>query len=239
MKKKTEEKGPAAPVVKKSIRHLFTPDEVAEMNVNFRRAYVRLAAIEAEQDSVKSKFKAQLAEQESIMASLDAALQLGWESRHKDCYVVFRPADSKKDYYPVSDGVGELDLAGRIAAGEKPADTEDMTAEDFEQDLLMAEREFERRSEVLLWDAAGDAGKIVVASLRGKWFSAVRANIGGQRLDERLDGEQKCFKHREDAVGAAGRRAMDWLESTLGRETAQGFAAGIVAALEAERGKVE
>jgi hypothetical protein len=253
---KNKDKSPAPlPVVKRSVKHDFSKDETAVLYVDFRQAHRNVAAAESDFESVKAQHKARIAEAEAKMGTLDAKLQAGFEMRDKECWVLYRTADHKKDFYvvpeftrdPASPRHIRCKAEGLSIAVEflkmfpevKPILTEDMTAEDYEQDLLAADSEFESRSDIELWAADTDHGKIVVGKLRGKWYSAVRGNVGGQRVNERLDSEQKCHKLREDAVGVAGKRAMDWLEASLGKDAAKGFADGILAALKNEVGKVE
>lgn len=240
--KKEEVKPAKPPVVKRNVKHTFTTDETSLLHVEFRQAYANLGAVESEFEAVKAQHKAKITEAEARMETLNSQLQAGFETRTKDCVVLFRPADKKKDFYVLAE-VEALSAEDFVEAVTDrkilPAVIEDMTSEDFEQDLLQAEAAFESRSEIPLWNAAGDSGKIVVGRLGKKWYSALRGNIGGQRIDERMDSEQKGVKEREDAVGTAGKRAMAWLEATLGKETAGGFVPGIVAALDGEKGKVE
>ena len=232
MKNKTET--PALPVVKKSVKHIFTTEETAVLHNDFRQAYANQKAVESEFDSVKASYKAKVTEAESRMATLDATINAGFEMRVKECVVVFRPADRKKDFY-----LKEVVASAGNTVGLVPILTEEMTQDDFEQDLLQAESAFESRTDLPLWALDNDKGKIVVGRLAGKWFSAVRGNIGNHRLEERLDSEQKCFKQREVAIESAGNRVVAWIETTLGKEVAKGFQDGINAVLESERGKVE
>ena len=232
MKNTTKE--PALPVVKKSVKHIFTIPEIAQLNVDFRLADKTVHSIETEFDSIKASYKAKTTEAESRKETIGTALDAGFEMRIKECVVVFRPADRKKDFH-----LKEVVTEAGNTVGLVPILTEEMTKDDFEQDLLQAESAFESRTDLPLWSLDNDSGKIVVGKLAGKWFSAVRGNIGNHRLEERLDSEQKCFKLREVAIETAGGRVVAWIETTLGKEVAKGFQLGIDKVLEAERGKVE
>lgn len=225
--------------VKKSVKHSFTPDETRQLNVDFRQSYANLKAVEADADSVKSQLKAKITEAESRMETLNATLQAGFEMRDKDCAVIFRPADKKKDFYLSADGKGELSLDERIAAGEQPVLTEAMTPADFEQDLIQAESVFESRAELILWQAGESNGRMIVGSLKGKWFTAIRGNVGKQQIEERLDSEQPSCNKRFDAILRAAKRVSEWLRANLGKEAANGFEEPIERILEAERDKAE
>jgi hypothetical protein len=229
MKNTTKE--PALPVVKKSVKHIFTIPEIAQLNVDFRLADKTVHSIETEFDSIKASYKAKTTEAESRKETIGTSLDAGFEMRIKECFVVFRPADRKKDFHLKESFTEPFALP--------PILTEEMTKDDFEQDLLQAESAFESRTDLPLWSLDNDSGKIVVGKLAGKWFSAVRGNIGNHRLEERLDSEQKCFKLRDVAIETAGGRVVAWIETTLGKEVAKGFQLGIDKVLEAERGKVE
>jgi hypothetical protein len=54
----------------KSIKHTFTPEEVLQLNGDFRRSYDSLKSVEAEFDSVKATYKAKTTEAESRMETL-------------------------------------------------------------------------------------------------------------------------------------------------------------------------
>jgi hypothetical protein len=90
-----------------------------------------------------------------------------------------------------------------------------------------------------LWAAGDDHGILIVGQLGGKWYSALRGNIGAIRLEERLDSEQKAWRTREAAVNTACTRALEWIEAMLGTEAAKGFCDGIKKLAAAETGKVE
>lgn len=227
------------PTCKKNIRHAFTADETTTLHTEFRQAYANLKATEADADSVKAQLKARITEAESRMETLNSKLQAGFEMRDTECIVVLRPEDKQKDFYPVLDGHGELSIDERVAAGEKPALTEAMTTEDFEQELIQAESAFDSRVEIELWNVDQDACKLVVGRQNGRWFTALRGNIGQQSISERLDGEQRATKKRFDALNLAGKRIGEWLRKHLGKDSAKGFEERIATLIEAERDKVE
>lgn len=224
-------------VIKKNVKHTFTPEEIAGLNTEFRQSFANLKSVEAEFDSVKASYKAKTTEAESRMETLNATLQAGFEMRQKDCVVIFRPADRKKDFYlpdafdDNNPGIPKPDAA--------PVAVEDMTQDDFEQDLIQVEGEFEHRVELPLWDAGSDKGKLVVGFLRGRWFAAVRGNVGALKLEERLNSEQPATKKRIDAIVRAEKRVNEWLKTNLGKDTAKGFADAIEKVVEGEREKVE
>jgi hypothetical protein len=218
-------------IVKKSVRHDFTPPEIAGLNVDFRQSFANLKAVEAEFDNVKALWKSKTTEAESRMEVLNATLQAGFEMRQKDCVVVFRPADKKKDFYLLEGYSPDLSI--------EPVLTEDMTQADFEQDLIQAEAAFGDRVELILWQAGNGVGRMIVGSQGGKWFAAVRGNVGAIKIEERLDSEQMATKKRFDAITRADRRVNDWLKANLGKDTAKGFEAEIIEVIEGEKEKAE
>lgn len=220
-------------IVKKNVKHNFTPEEVAALNVDFRNAYQNLKSVEAEFDNVKAVWKAKVTESESRMETLSATLNAGFEMRTKECAVIFRPADKKKDFVLIVEGdEGEAE-AGPIIA------TEDMTDDDFHQDLVQAESCFDHRKELDLWEAGSDHGRLIIGNIKGRWFSALRCNVGAQEIVERLDSEQMSFKARHDAIKRAAKRCSDWLKDTVGKDAAKGFDEKITAIVEAEKEKAE
>lgn len=216
-------------IVKKSVKHVFSPQEIATLNVDFGNAYDAVKSAEADFDAVKAVHKAKIQEAESKMTTLRATINAGFDFRDTECEVLFRPADKKKDFFI-------LTPTGRLAL---PVLTEDMTTEDFQQDLIQAESIFSKRKELTLWAAGDDHGILIVGQLGGKWYSALRGNIGTVRLEERLDSEQKAYRTRISAITIAADRALKWLEETFGPETCKGFLEGINNVLKAEADKVE
>lgn len=219
-------------IVKKSVKHTFSAEETAALNVEFRQAYANAEAVEADAASIRSQLKAKIDEAAGRMKTLNATLQAGFEYRDKECVVVFRPPDKKKDFILPED----FEQFGEDAA---PVLTEAMTAADFEQELISADALFDGRSEISLWSAGPDSGRLVVGSHEGKWFAAARGNVGQQKIEERLDSEQPASKKRFDAIQRAAKRLNEWLRGTLGKEVAKGFEDRIFKAVEAEREKAE
>ena len=150
-------------------------------------------------------------------------MRAGFEMRVKECAVKMRPQDKKKDY--LVDGLLVL--------------TEDMTQDDFQQDLIRAEALFTKRTEIQLWDAGEDHGKLIVGQIGGRWYSAIRGNIGATIMDERLDSEQPSHKKRFDAILRASKRAVEWVTETLGKEASKGICELITPAIDKEKDKVE
>lgn len=222
-------------LVKKSVKHSFTKEEVAQLNVDFGLAYDHLRTVEAEFDSVKASYKAKTQEAESTMTMLRASINAGFEFRMKELCVVFRTADKKKDYYLVPPS----EFKGSPQDFAMPVLTEDMTTDDFQQDLIQAESIFSNRKELTLWQAGNDLGLLIIGQLGAKWYSALRCNVGAIKLEERLDSEQKAFKERQMAVNVGANRAEAWLEDNLGVDTAKGFVDSLDKATKAEAGKVE
>lgn len=132
-------------IVRRNVKHEFTPEETAELNTQFRQAYQTLKATEAEFDNVKAVWKSKTTEAEARMETLSATLNAGFEMRNQNTECVLRPLDKKKDFYlwpaPEDEAHGQL-----IA-------TEDMTPDDFAQDLIRAEAAFSKKVEIELWSA--------------------------------------------------------------------------------------
>lgn len=216
-------------LVKKSVKHTFDTKEVAQLHVDFGQAYDAVKSAEADFDSVKAVHKATIQAAESKMILLRATINAGFEDREKELVVIFHPERKKKTYH-VPTETGWL---------ETPALTEDMQPQDFQQDLIQAESIFSHRKELTLWKAGNDLGVLIIGQLGNKWYSALRANVGAVKLEERLDSEQKAYKTREAAINFASTRALEWLEATMGKETAKGFCDGIKKLADDEAGKVE
>lgn len=218
-------------IVKKSVKHTFTPDETAKLNIDFGLAYDAVKSAEADFDAVKAVHKSKITEAESRMTTLRATINAGFEFRVKELECRFRPSDKKKDFYlpPFN---SENVAAGIIF-------TEDMTQEDFQQELIQAESVFSKKKEIELWNAGDDRGLLIVGQLGDRWYSALRCNVGQVRVEERLDSEQKAFKVRYPAITTAGDRAFAWLEDVLPEGLAKGFKEGITKAVTAEKEKAE
>lgn len=223
-----EQSTPApAPTVKqhtelKLVKHVFTQDERNEIGGELARDWGNLSGIQAEFDQVKASYKAKITECESRIGTNSRNMMNGFEMREKHCRVEFCAKDGKKKFY----------LAD-APEGAEPVAIEDMTAADYEMDLLQAEGRFECREEIPLWQQVnGDGGILVVGRLNTRWFSALRLSVGGQSLHERLDSLQRSVKRRPDAVKTAAKRAQEWLNGTLGKDNAKGFADGIAKIIE-------
>lgn len=223
--------------VKKNVRHDFTADEIKMLNVDFGQAFDALGAVESEFDNVKAVWKAKTTEAESRMKTLRATINAGFEHRMKDCIVILRPADKKKDFY-LADEIDAIEKDGEEGMP-KPVSTEDMTPLDFEQDLIQAESGFANRVELELWNVGADIGILFVGKLKNKWFTAVRANVGAVRIEERLDSEQTSSKKRFDALQWASSRLAKWLKANLGKDVAKGFEEMIFKAVDGEKEKAE
>lgn len=233
---------PKLKIVKRAVKHTFTPPETATLNVDFRQAFANLKSVEAEFDSVKASYKAKTTEAESRMETLNATLQAGFEIRDQNCVLVMDFKAGKKFFY-----LDSLVNADWIETwGDDPVewpDTESVIAEpitdaDRQQEMIEAEAKFEAREEIALFEpAADDSGVLIVGRLGSKWFSALRVKIGTREIKERLDSEQACSKKRPDQIKRACKRFGEWLEENLGHEEAKGFknAVALVQAEHAER----
>lgn len=230
-------KEPKPITVKKSVKHTFCAEEIANLNKDFGAAYDAVKSAEADFDAVKAVHKSKLTEAESKMTTLRATINAGFEYREKECVVIFRTEQGQKDFYLPS--AFDNQNPGIPNAESEPVLTEPMTAADFEQGLIQAESAFENRVELILWEAGGDEGRMIVGSLKGKWFTAIRGNVGAQKIEERLDGEQMATKKRFDAIARAAKRVQEWLKATLGKDAAKGFEEPITNVVEGEKERVE
>lgn len=213
----------------KTIRHDFTPAEQIGIGKELSLGITRSRLLEDEFKQVKAGYAARQTEADARVQRLSASIEAGFELREARCRVVYRPKDRKKDFFPED--------APEDAA---PSLTEDMTQDDFQADLLHAEGRFELREEIALIPRVGnDRGVLVVGRLAGRWYSALRINIGARRIEERLDSEQKAVKRRPDAVKTAATRALSWINETFGKDIAKGFSKFIDDVIEAHKEREE
>lgn len=229
---------PKPVIVKRHVKHTFTPDEIAQLNVEFRQAYSNLKAVEADIAAEKSRLKAKGDEAQASMDLKNATLQAGYEMREKECVVIFRPDDKKKDFFLLNQFI-DNDATKSLLPDQKPVITEPMVQDDFEQDLIQADSAFNKRASIALWDAGDDSGRLIIGEQRDRWFTALRGNVGDKKLSERLDGEQKSFKNRWDAIQGAVKRLNEWLKVNLGKDASKGFEESTAKAVEPEKEKVE
>lgn len=220
-------------IVKRSVKHVFTTEETAQLNVEFRQSFANLKSVEAEFDSVKASYKAKTTEAESKMETLNATLQAGFEHREKPLALVMDMKLGKKFFYLESDLVD-----GELPKKAEPVIVEAVTDSDRQQELLEAEAKFDAKEDIQLFQATeNDRGVLTVGRLDGKWYSALRVKIGTRKIEERLDSEQACAKKRFDQITRSCKFFADWLDKSMGREEAKGFKNGIelVKAEHAER----
>jgi hypothetical protein len=217
----------------KAVKHTFEPEERNQMGGDLARSIAALRGVEAEFDQVKASYKARQSEAEARIDNLSTALMNGFEMRNKKCVVNFRPRDRKKDFILEQDW-------NEFGAEAQPAITEDMTPADFQAELIEAESAFENRSEIDLFPrTANDFGTLVVGSLKGRWYSALRIAIGAHVVNQRLDSEQPSDKTRWGAIKRQAIFLEQWLVEKLGRDNAKGFEEPIKKALNTEKERVE
>lgn len=223
--------------VTRVVRHEFTTEERTKIGNDLARQHGTLRHIEAELDQVKASYKARTAEAEANIDKWSTDLVNGFEMREKKCAVSYHPELRKKRFWLIeSNGAIIKDAFGLPIQ----ADECDMTPDDFQAELIQAESKFELRAELPLFPTAGeDRGVLVVGRFDGRWFGALRIKIGGRKIEERLDSEQKSVKKRPDAVRAGCKRAVEWIESNLGKDNAKGFDAPVQAVIEANKEREE
>ena len=210
----------------KSIKHTFTPEEIAKLNVDFGQAFDALGAAEADFEAIKAVHKSKITGAETTITTLRCTINAGFEMRPEKCRVLFAPKESKKFYYLES--AFQVDQDGKPTDFNEPVLVEPMTPADFQSELIEAEGKFELREEILLFTPANDDnGALIVGRFGKKWYAALRVKIGTRILGERLDSEQPASKERFDAVKRGCKRFNDWLTANLGNEEMKGFQNGI------------
>lgn len=226
---------PKLKTVKRSVKHVFTPTEVAGLNVDFGQAYDALGAAEADFEAVKAVHKSKITEAETRMTTLRATINAGFEFREKLLVLVLDMKGGKKFFYLESDLVdGELPKTAEAVL------IESITEADRQQELIEAESKFECREEIQLFaPAKDDFGVLTVGRFGKKWFGSLRVKIGTRVLTERLDSEQPTCKERFDMVKRSCKRFTDWLIANLGADEAKGFQGSLADVLAAHKEKEE
>ena len=206
-------------IIKRSVKHVFTEPEVAQLNVEFGQSYDAMLAAEADLKSVTASYKAKVTESEARMTSLRSTINAGFEFREKPLVLIMDMKAGKKFFYLESDLVD-----GELPKKAEPVITEAVTDADRQQELIEAESQFDAREEIEVFPKAGeDFGSLAVGRKDGKWFTALRVKIGTRVISERLDNEQPCSKKRSDQINRALKRFSEWLNENLGREESKGF----------------
>ena len=206
-------------IIKRSVKHIFTPEETAKLNVDFGQSFDALQSAEADKKSVVGTYTAKVQEAEARMVSIRSTINAGFEMREKPLVQIMDMEDGKKLFYLESDLVDD-----ELPETAVPVITEQITDADRQQELLEAEAKFEKQATIELFQAVkSDFGWLKVGRLNDKWFSALNVAIGGKSITERLDSEQPCSKNRIDQIKRAIKTVQGWMEETLGREEAKGF----------------
>lgn len=214
----------------KSVKHVFTADERNRFGDDLARTIANLRGIEGELEQVKASFKSKITEAQARIDRLSTDLCGGFEMRDQRCQVRYFPKDRRKRYW----------LESANPDKDVPVLEEDMSKDDYQTELLNAESKFNHREEIVLFPRAGnDFGVMVVGETKGMWFAALRVQIGGNKLEERLDSEQACAKKRYDIIKRTGGRFADWLVERLGKDNAKGFQEPLEKAVLTQRERVE
>ena len=205
--------------IKRSVKHVFTPEETAKLNVDFGQSFDSLVSAEADLKSVTTTYKAKVQESESRMTSLRATINAGFEMREKPLVLVMDMKAGQKYFYLETDLV-----KGALTKNAVPLITEAITDADRQQELIEAEAKFEHQATIELFPSVkNDFGWLKVGRLNDRWFSALNVSVGGKSIVERLDSEQSCSQKRTDQINRAVKVCQGWMEETLGREEAKGF----------------
>lgn len=224
---------PSKPITAKTevkfVKHDFTDAEKIQFGSDLGAAIAKARAIDNDLKSVKAQFSLKAEEAKGLIDSLGTKLQAGFELRETRCRVVF-DAKARRKFYFVADDPEDA----------APVLDEPMTGDDFQQDLLIAESYFELRDELPIFAPAGnDRGIIVVGRFNGRWFTALRIQVGSKTISERLDSEQPSTRERSDAVRKAGKRAKEWIIAHLGKDAFEGFRGTLEAMVKAAEEVVE
>ena len=225
----------------KSVKHTFTPEERNNLGGDLARSIAGLRGIESEFDQVKASYKAKTAEQEARIDNFSTCLMNGFEMRLSKCVVVYNPKARQKHYFLETDwnAFEEARKNGKANGELAPVLTEEMTRDDFQSELIQAESKFDNREEIQLFQPTeSDSGVLIVGRFASKWFSALRVRIGKLTMEERLDSEQRSFKHRPDAIAHAVKRVKEWSKEHL-KEHAKGFEDSFKAVVEAHKERSE
>lgn len=194
----------------KYLKHTFTQDEKVDFSSKLARAIAEKRGKESEFDGVKAQFKSELAKLDANMDALATAVMNGFEMRNEQCVVFLNPREKKKFYVLAATHNPEIWDPPKVVL------EEDMTAEDFQQELIEAESKFEKKVEIPIFKATErDSGLLIVGMFQNKWYAALRIVVGKKELKERLDTEQKCFKHRKDAISKKGKAALEWFKENF------------------------
>lgn len=217
----------------KQCKHEFSAEEQNQIGGDLARAFAGLRGVENEFDQVKASYKARQTEAEARIDNLSTARMNGFEMRQKKCVVIYKPQERKKLF------ICEEDYQ-EFGEEAHPALIEEMTQADFQADLLQADSRFSSLCEIELFKPTDqDRGLIIVGYLGKLWYAAVRANVGKNRIEERLDSEQPAAKKRFDAITQAGKRYFKWIEATLGKDNAKGFKELLDKAIETQKERAE
>lgn len=206
-------------IEKRTVKHLFTPEELAELNLQFGQAYDAVQTAESDFAAVKAVHKAKIEEASSRMVTLRATINAGFEMRSMDLEVFFFPKEGMKEYSIPRPGGSKVPRLVMLREKMEPAD--------YDQELFHAESIFEDRESVLCWIDCDDRASIRLGTHNGKWYSAVNGRLlaGKSKLDTRLDSFQKAYKTRFDALQAGANLLIEWAEETLGKEPAKALVA--------------
>ncbi len=220
---------PKPKIEAKFVKHTFTDFERLEFASSLGQAIAAARNVESEFKSVKASFNLRTEEAKAKIDSLGDKLQAGFEMREKRCRVVY-DAKARRKYYFLEDAPEDA----------LPVADEPMNGDDFQQDLIIAESVFEQRDELPLFLPAGnDRGVLVIGRLAGKWYTALRIQVGGKTISERLDSEQPSAKERADAIRKGAKRAKEWLVDNLGKDAFDGFKASIEELVRSNEERVE
>ena len=213
----------------RTIKHVYTNDEKLIIGNDLAHAHEKLGQIEAEFDEVKAGFKARAAEQEAKVGVLATNLRNGYDMRSARVWVTMIPKTGKKEWRLETDDSDAI-----------PVLIEAMEPEDYQAAMELAEREFEAKEEIQLFNPAGASnGILVVGRVKDRWYSAIRCNVAGEILSENLSTEGKSWKNRRDCVRQTCARFSAWVTDVHGADIAAGFASQVDDVIQAHKEREE
>lgn len=201
------------------IKHVFSTDEKVTIGSELARQEGVIVGIEKELESFKATNKSQMAAAEARRSSLSMDLVNGYKMTEARVWAKFKPKEKIKEWRLEGDGEETT-----------PVLVEQMTADDFQMDLIRMEGQFAHREEIELFKpAASSHGKLIVGKFNDRWFYSLRIDVSGRRVEEHLNPEAASYKERKDCVANGCKRAFKWLVESLGEDAADGFREAIFA----------
>jgi hypothetical protein len=218
----------------KTVKHLFTKEELLELGQQLAEHHERLVSVISEEKMVSKRYKSARAELESKIASASTDLKSGFQMRDENVVVIMFPKERVKRYWLQGDDP-KKNKDGFVLQ-------EPMLQSDYQQELLPEEIRFEKSETFDLFPKTDtDYGTMTVAfePKQKLWRAAFSAKIGDKELREELTVKTPAAKKRPEAISRAATRFQKWIVKELGKDVAKGFDEPVSAAIEPHRERVE